>query len=47
MEDFDPDLLDPVDPSSFMAASREATKAEQASRLPRERELGIPLDLTS
>ena len=45
-EDFGPDSPHPVGPSSFMAAAREAARAE-AGRQRKEREVAIPLDLSS
>ena len=42
--DFDPENLHLVDPSSFIAASREAARVEQANCLRREREVAILLD---
>ena len=45
--DFDLENPHPVDPSSFMGASREAARLEQANRPRREIEVAIPLDRTS
>ena len=44
--DFDPENLHPVDPSSFIAASQEAAKVEQANCLRKKREVAIPMDPT-
>ena len=45
MPDFIPENPSSVDPNSFIEASWEAARIEQANRLRREREVAIPLDL--